>query len=659
MHCIKYAVAIFKHPIQGSKATQIHFTILTQQARTFVRPPFSNRVTHYLHRAKLIDSIRLALRSSSPNSLPSLLSNTRLLDSFVVTQALRSAPSAESALSLVEYLKETVPHFAHRQDSLRALATVLAKHRRCAELNSLIGEIEAGRFGNVRISSMNLMTWYATAGDIDEVLNVWSEYRRNEKGVCTESYNLVMRLYVQRGRDAEAVHVFCEMIDEGAIPNSRTYFVMVEHLVSRGKLDAALEVFKVLPLMRIKRTSKMYLVLVEGFVGAGRFDEVKLLLNEMWVDGMFPGRAMLVALQQMPEAGLLGEVEEFCREMMPDKRIKSIGDCGESSEDDDDEEDDHGCSEKHVDGVKLKPWLDPRALANALKHWSPEEVSALEDAKFVWTTRLVCKILRNFKSPETAWNFFCWVACQPGFDHDIYTVQRMISLLARHGIVELVENLLDKVRREGMRLPFSTIRLIIDFYGISKNADAALKVFHNERTLCGPLSKFNLMLLYSSLLRTLTKCRRGTDVLDILDEMILSGTCPDIQTLSGLMYHFATQGDIKTVQRLFAMVRQSGLEPDAYTYKILIQAYCKCERAALAWRVFEDMRNSNLRPDFATKELLVKCLWNEGKRKEAAAVEEICEDLTNVVPLAVRGHIWTVCSADLARVYDIYSSSFT
>lgn len=56
------------------------------------------------------------------------------------------------------------------------------------------------------------------------------------------------------------------------------------------------------------------------------------------------------------------------------------------------------------------------------------------------------------------------------------------------------------------------------------------------------------------------------------------------------------------------------MEPDAYMFKVLIQAYCRAERAALAWRVFEDLRNSNLVPDADTKELLVKSLWKEGKR---------------------------------------------
>ncbi|CAL1408868.1 unnamed protein product [Linum trigynum] len=635
--------------------TQFH--ILRQQVRFFVRDPFSNKLTHYLRRADLIDSIRLHLRSSRPpTSLPLQVLNNRLLDPFVVTHAIRSAPNADSALSLVEVLKNGVPNFQHNQSTLYALATVLAKWGRTHELRSLVEDDmkNSERYPHVRFSFMNLLYWYSAAGDMEAVLATWNDYREKEgkkDRLCNEAYNIVMSIHSRRRNDMEAVNLFYKLIDEGGIPNSRTYTVMMEHLVESGKLDSAMEVFELLPRMRVKRTSKQYLVLVDGFVKSKRFDEVKALFEAMKADGKYPGRAMLKALQELREAGFVEETAELREEMFPDERIKSIVSCQDSSDEEDNDE-----NEDEV--VKLKPWLDPKALADALSQWSPEVVSILEDAKFVWTTRLVCKILRNMKSPVTAWDFFCWVAYQPGFTHDVYTVQRMITLLSRHGKVELVDQLIAKIRNEGMELPFSTVRLIIEFYGVSKYPEAALKIFREDRSLCGHINEFNLMILYSALLRTLTKCKRDSDALDVLEEMLSCGICPDNQTFSGLIYHFGVQGDVTTVQKLFMMARQNGVAVDGYMFKVLIQAYCKCDRAALGFRVFEDMRNSNLMPDLGTKDLLVKSLWKEGKRKEAASVVECCEEISQVLPLVLRGHLWTVSAADLTRVYDIYSNSF-
>lgn len=621
--------------------------------------PLPNKVALYLQRAKLIDSIRLGLLSNSQGSLIPIV-NDPGVDSFVVTSALRSAPSPESALSLIETLK-TVPHFSHSQTTLHALAKILARTGQTAKLNALIDAINAGKFRNVaRVSFMDRLRWYAAAGDLDSLLLVWDEMRHLEKRPRTETYNIVMGLYVEKGKDAEPVELFYRLIDEGGIPNSRTYTVMIKHLAMRGKLKSALEIFNTLPLMRVKRTLQQFSILVRGFAALEQFDVVKILIREMRNDGTMPGRAMRLSLQSMQEAGFAQEVEEYLREMRPDERIEKIEFCMDGSDSGDDEDANltETACDANLDRVQLKPWLGHSALASALSNWGPDEISSLEEANFVWTSRLVCKVIRNFKSPRTAWEFFCWVAYQPGFTHDIYTVQRTIAILARHGNVELVDKLLEKVRKEGFVLPFTTIRLIIDFYGLSKNADAALKIFSDYEKLCNPISDSNLLLLYSSLLRTLTKCNRSSDTFGILDRMILCGIYPDIQTFSGLMHYFALQGDIKAVQKLFVMIKQTGVGPDAYMFKVLIEAYCKLGSTSLAWRAFEDMRNAGLIPDATTKALLVKSLWKEGKRREVAAVEDKCEQINDVLPLALRGHVWSVNSADLARVYSIYRNNF-
>ncbi|XP_020102642.1 pentatricopeptide repeat-containing protein At5g66631 isoform X2 [Ananas comosus] len=333
---------------------------------------------------------------------------------------------------------------------------------------------------------------------------------------------------------------------------------------------------------------------------------------------------MLAAVKAMREAGFVEGTDEFVKELLPDSRIRYTVTLGEEEEqNEEEEEDDEGDGDEEK--IRLKPWLDPTALARALEDWDPREVAELEAANLVWTPRLVCKLLRAFRKAESAWEFFCWVAYQPGgFAHDRYTVARMIAILARAGHAELVDRLLSKVKSEQILLPFATLRLIVDFYGLSKKADAAIRIFQEADSICGPISKPNRLLLCSSLLRTLAKC----------------------------------VGDLKSVHKLFGMVRQCGLEPDTYMYMVLIRAYCKQERAVLALRLFDEMRRSDLLPDGPTKALLVKSLWKEGKLREAASVEERCEDVETGLPRASPGHVWTVSATDFKRVFDIYSRCF-
>lgn len=503
---------------------------------------------------------------------------------------------------------------------------------------------------------MDRMRWFAITGDLECVLSVWDEYRAQEKQrPCTESYNIVMNLYAQKGKDLDAVRTFHSLIEEGRIPNSRTYTVMIEHLLNCEKIDMAKEVFDVLPLMRVKRTLRQFSLLMDAFSKLEEYDTMKSILFEMQAEGAIPGRSMLPSLQRLREAGFLEETDEFIQRMLVDERIEKVGLCEDVS--------DEEVVSDEVEGfegvVQLKPWLDPSALASALQQWRPDEVSSLEEAKFVWTSHLVCKMIRHFRSSETAWQFFCWVAYQPEFTHDVHTVSRMIVKLSRSGNFDLADKLMLKMKTEGMKLAFSTVRLIVDFCGLSKNGDVALKVFRDVQVLCGSVSKSEMLILYSSLLRSLTKCRRGTDAMSLVDEMCSTGFYPDIQTFSGLMHHFAASGEFRTVQRLFGLVRRSGLEPDAYTYKVLMNEYCNCGKASLAFRLFEDMRNSDLIPDSFTKALLVKSLWKDGKLREAAIVEESCEDANCALPLVLPGHLFSVSSADLMRVYKIYSSSFS
>lgn len=163
----------------------------------------------------------------------------------------------------------------------------------------------------------------------------------------------------------------------------------------------------------------------------------------------------------------------------------------------------------------------------------------------------------------------------------------------------------------------------------------------------------------------MAKCRRGRDALVLLEEMMAAerGVVPDLQTFSGLMQSLAGAGDLSGVHRLFGLVRQCELQPDAYMYCVLVRAYCKRERAALALKLFDEMRGAGVAPDVGTKALLVKSLWKEGKLREAALVEERCEEILAAggkdgLPKAAPGHVWTVSAADLDKVYDIYSGCF-
>ncbi|KAI4978178.1 hypothetical protein ZWY2020_014732 [Hordeum vulgare] len=59
-------------------------------------------------------------------------------------------------------------------------------------------------------------------------------------------------------------HFIEQLQREGALPNARTYTVVVSHLAGSGFVNQALEVFRLLPSLRIRRTTRQFNVLAEA-----------------------------------------------------------------------------------------------------------------------------------------------------------------------------------------------------------------------------------------------------------------------------------------------------------------------------------------------------------------------------------------------------------
>lgn len=623
---------------------------------TTVVTPTSNLAV-YLRRAREIDTLRLNLRHHPPSPTDDHHSSPLLTDSFVAVQSLRCCPSPDAAISLFRSLP------TQNNQTIHAFAKILALSRRTSELHSLLSDVDTNSFSDAILppSPLDRLRWFSAASDVEASLRSFAVLRSQARRgrPSTEAYNLLIKVYIENEMNEDAVSLFESMVEEGVLPNARSYTVVIQHLVKLGRFEDAVKVFERLPLMRVKRTTKQYDLLSEAFSSNGQYDKIKKLIDEMRCEGMLPGKNMRDAMVKMRDAGWIEAIQDFSQELDPDYRIGCVA---ESSSDEDNDED--GDRNERRKMIKLKPWLDPNALASALKDWDVESVNELERVGFVWTSRLVCKLLRGFSKAETAWKFFTWVARNQAstgqskyFIHDKHTVSRMITILARNGSDELVEKLIHKVKTEGISLPFTTLRLIIDFYGISKRAEAALKIFSQVDSICDPISDSNRALLMSSLLRTLAKCKYTAKIIEILDNIMSKSDnidLPDIQTFSGLMQYFAWEGDLERVATLFGMVRRRGLEPDGYMYQVLIRAYIKLGRAALALRSFEDMMNSNLVLDGPTKTLLVNSLWSDGRRREVADVEERCEQVGAQLPVALPGHVWTVSSADLIWICKLY-----
>ncbi|KAK3022417.1 hypothetical protein RJ639_045188 [Escallonia herrerae] len=217
-------------------------------------------VDTYVRKSRLLQSLKQALHhphsTNDDNNTPliTLLSDPLLKDDpTVLAQALRSAPSADSAISLIETLDQHVPQFKHNRSSLHAFARVLAESGRAIDLHNLIEATITGVIPGLRLLSgdlystdlMELARHYYALGDVGSLLDYWRQLVRGFDGEipCTESFNMVMDLYGRNRNHSEEVKIFRALVKEKRIPNTRTYSIMIEHLASAGKFESAKQVF--------------------------------------------------------------------------------------------------------------------------------------------------------------------------------------------------------------------------------------------------------------------------------------------------------------------------------------------------------------------------------------------------------------------------------
>ncbi|KAF5177674.1 Pentatricopeptide repeat-containing protein, partial [Thalictrum thalictroides] len=265
----------------------------------------------------------------------------------------------------------------------------------------------------------------------------------------------------------------------------------------------------------------------------------------MHCDGMLPSGTMRMSLKRFQDAGCIDGKEDFVRELEPERRIRSIGSCMDDSDVDFDygEVEDRDGHKGLVDGdgVQLKPWLNHGALASALSYWNSDEVSALEDAKFVWTTRYVrcLEVLRNWKQHGSSF----------------------VGLLT------------------------------------SLKPDAALNVFYDVETLSGAISQTHLMLLYASLLRTLIKRMRGLNAMDVLEKMIWNSTrYADIYWIDAIIVRAYCKRERAALDlRVYEDMKSSI--PDSATKALLVKSLWKegkLREAAYVEEISEEVNDKQL-----------------------------------------------------------------
>ncbi|GER55562.1 pentatricopeptide repeat-containing family protein [Striga asiatica] len=281
---------------------------------------------------------------------------------------------------------------------------------------------------------------------------------------------------------------------------------------------------------------------------------------------------------------------------------------------------------------------------------------------------LVLQILRRGSlDAARKLDFFRWCSLRHNYKHSTCTYSQMfgsICFLPNHHYNDILE-LLASMRRDGLTLDSSTLKLILDGFIKSGKYDSTLGVLdYVERELIdkrrlspdaySPIvvalvrknqllvslkksgMKDKFMEVFGKLRATklypldrwgynicihMLGCWGDLSIaLSLFKEMKgKSGSFdPDLCTCNSLIHVLCSLGKVKDALTMWEELKSSsGHEPDSYTYRILIQGCCKSYRINDALQIFSEMQYNGVRAETVVYNSLLDGLLKSRKLNEA------------------------------------------
>nr|VDD15284.1 unnamed protein product [Brassica rapa] len=222
------------------------------------------------------------------------------------------------------------------------------------------------------------------------------------------------------------------------------------------------------------------------------------------------------------------------------------------------------------------------SLARAINSSDQVESSLSSLQPLSLSTTTVLQTLRLITHPPRALRFFDYLSTTTSFSHTPHSFFLMLHLLSQSRNLNAARNFLFSIEKRSN----GSVKLHPRFFNtlIKSYADAGL--LHESLSLFHTMKEMSITpspITFNTLLSILLKRGKTGMALDLFHEMR----------------------------------RTYGVSPDAYTFNILINGFCKNSMVAEAFRVFKDMRFD---PDLVTYNTIIDGLCRAGKVNTARNV---------------------------------------
>ncbi|TVU32283.1 hypothetical protein EJB05_24007, partial [Eragrostis curvula] len=407
------------------------------------------------------------------------------------------------------------------------------------------------RDGNMAMKAL------ALAGDVDEVVDLFTELRRRFAGAGAGlspnvlCYNTFLNALAEAGRVEDVGLAFDEMLAAGVAPNVSTLNILVKMQARRtSSLEPAFELIDKMKGHRVEPDVGTYSTIITEQCRAGRLDVARGLLEWMVEVGYCPMVHTYTPI-----------VQGYCRQ---GQILEAVDLMAEMERD--------GCPPNVVTYNVLI-----RALCDHGKFDVVEQV-------------LVESRTKDWKPSAVTYNTY-------------------MDGLCKKGMVKEALKQLDAMRSEGLDPTTFTLSVILNC--LCHNSMISEAVSYLEGSTASDLCAD--VVAYNTVMSRLCDVGRWSSVLKLMTDMIKKGIDPNTRTFNILIHSLCIGGKSSIAKNL---VYSQGFAANVVTYNTLIHWFYYNGKSNEAYDLFLDM-SLKISPDEVTYTIVVDGLCREGKFDKA------------------------------------------
>lgn len=510
--------------------------------------------------------------------------------------------------------------FKHNTETYLSIIKKFGSAKVSDHINQLLEDMKKDGCELNSAAYRGLMRAHGKAGELDEALQLWDTFKQAGFELTVESYNCVLGILLTAKRHAQALQYYREMLQAHCSPNADTYHYLIESLVASQKLQSAYVIIKKMPRLGVRPYQPTYQLLVKANLKANDLDTVTNLLLQMKDTNRDPNAELMAKVRKaFKKAGKSTEILANAWESyFAYAREPSGGDTSSSAKSDE------GTSTgSEFEDTDEDLDIDKGTLASVLKPWGPETAQKLEKMKFTWTTKIASYLMKDLEDADVAFGFFEWLRFQDGFQHDVLTYTKMVTILLSARRFPIVDCLLSEMHERGIQVDTWLFNQIIECYSSCHDAEGALKIF-------GKMEEMGTQpnaVVYTGMIDVLMREGMYQRAMEVYGQMLQAGHEPNNFTYSVLINGLGIAGKAEAGHKLLSIMLKHGYQPNVITYTALIGGYEKLGKLSNALEVFKEMQAAGIEPTPITYRILSHAYYRAGRWDQGRNMEQKLQEL--------------------------------